>query len=665
MKDSTRKIILLFSKLLLVCGLLYLIIPETISCYVGLDKLNSLSADYVNDLSLCLFIMAICSFLIFYFNKKARTLFFNFSLFFLFLGLAEFYTSYKSIHNNPRRNLKVINPDNYFCGSDKLGYAMYQNTVIEKEYLDTMCVYNAKYTIDRSGYRETSPLSVNASDTASSIVFFGCSYTFGMGLSDYQTMPYIVQNYVKDRYKVYNLGVSGYGPNQMLSAIENNMLDSIVKGKPRIFIFTAITDHINRVYALNLKASKHEHVPKYVIDEKNNRLKYEGLYDDPQNLMESRWFSKIIKSGMCGYITKKAIDKKNSQLVLAIISKSKELLLKKYPGSQFYVIYWDNVQDNNDSAIISGLRKNGVNVHLASTILPGYSSDKFPLYMIYFPYECHPCYQANKLLSEYIVEKLISPYKTDYRETNNLPYIDHFEILDKNYWNIQQFSFPLNDCEMIPSQVKCDNSGLSLIVSENSWNDNSAGKQGVDSLKKIKPKKETIIIEKKNFKGGGIYSNNFLKYGEFSACIKNSKTSGTVSFFTLMNKWKDKDWIQKDIDFSFLGKSPRQVLVSVKIARKKKPESYSQVFSLDFNSSEAFHTYTIRWTEDSISFKVDGKWLGSEKQVRIDEEMNVILNHWTGPQNDPNIIGWMGKLDKSKLPSELKINYVSYKPVSE
>jgi hypothetical protein len=615
--------------------------------------------------------MAICSFLIFYFNKKARTLFYNFSLVFLFLGLAEIYTSYKSINNNPGRNLKRVNTDNYFCGSDKLGYAMFWNSVIEKEYLDTMCVYNAKYTINRSGYRETAPMSINTSDTVSSIVFFGCSYTFGMGLNDDQTIPYIVQDYEKDKYKVYNLGVGGYGPNQMLSAIEHNMLNSIVKGKPRIFIFTAITDHINRVYGLNLKAIRYEYGPKYVIDEKTNQLKFEGLYIDPQNLMESRWFSKIIKSGICGYITKKAIDKKKSRLVLAIISKSKELLLKKYPGSKFYVIYWDNVQDNNDSAIISGLRKKGVNVHLVSTILPGYSSGKFPSYVIYVPYEYHPNYRANKLLSEYIVQNIISPNQKNYRKVKETPYVDQFDSLDINYWNYQWYSFPENGCEMLPSQVKCSNSILTLKIEENSIkgktiNNLKNNLHSSDSLKKNNPEKNKNISNKKNFKGGGIYSSNFLKYGQFTICMKNTNTTGTVSFFSLMNKWKATDWEQKEIDIVLLGKYHRQVSMSVRINHKnKKPEFHSQIYNLNFLTSEAFHLYTIVWTKDSISLKVDNKWLGSEKQMKISEEMNIMLSHWTAPQDDINMTGWLGKIDKRKLPSEVKVNYISYKPFSE
>lgn len=84
------------------------------------------------------------------------------------------------------------------------------------------------------------------------ILFFGCSYTFGVGVDDNETMPFYFAQTVENS-RVYNFGLPGFGPAETLSLLQRRPFYSNyeeTKDLPVIGVFTFISDHINRV-ALN------------------------------------------------------------------------------------------------------------------------------------------------------------------------------------------------------------------------------------------------------------------------------------------------------------------------------------------------------------------------------------------------------------------------------
>src|SRR5690242_12950529 len=64
-------------------------------------------------------------------------------------------------------------------------------------------IYTVKYTIVDDGFR----ITPNNSSTGNTINFLGCSFTFGEGLNDDQTLPYYVSEF--GRYHVRNYGFVG------------------------------------------------------------------------------------------------------------------------------------------------------------------------------------------------------------------------------------------------------------------------------------------------------------------------------------------------------------------------------------------------------------------------------------------------------------------------
>lgn len=218
---------------------------------------------------------------------------------------------------------------------------------------------------------------------------------------------------------------------------------------------------------------------------------------------------------------------------------------------------------------------------------------------------------------------------------------EHFTKALSDYWDIQRFSFPENGCVMKESQISVNNSILTITV-------------GANDKRNAKP-----------YEGGEISSKSNFLYGKFSVKMKNQITPGTVSSFFLMNQWRSVDWEHKEIDIEFLGKDTKTVQFTVHDYKEGgKKHIYNKfTYPLGFDSSTDFHLYSIIWSKDSISWMVDGKLAHTEKEILINEPMNIRLNHWLANPNDVDCINWLGRVDNKKLPSRVYYDYIQYFPL--
>jgi Glycosyl hydrolases family 16 len=627
MRTKFHKILVSALVFLILGCIVYLVVPETVSSHV----FPGFKLKYVNDVSICLFIIAISTFILSFLVPTRKVLFFNLGFLIFIFCLTEEYSNSK---NNSLITNKVSNTMPFVRSSDTLGWDNIKNAITKTSaYHDTLLLYDVKYTLNENGQRITPEVIPN--DSMRSVLFFGCSFTFGQGIRDNETMAYMVQDSVRDKYKVYNFGVIGFGANQMLSAIEHNMIDGIVKYPPKYIIFNAIPDHIGRIYS--------PHTPRYLfkgIDAKEPVLT--GL-NDYTNERNKHFFYKILNSEFYKYISKKSRDRKNIDLYTAIILKSKNQLFKKYPNSHFHVIYWDSEADKEyNDYIIKSLKEKNITTHIVSDILPGYNSKSYRAYVINFSYELHPNSYANQEVSNYILKNILSLKPSEYFKVTEKPLTDEFSSLNRSFWQFNTFNFPENGCSMLESQVECKKSNLLIKIDNNNQN------------------------KEKKFRGGGIFSSKFYRYGAFSITLKNNIAPGTIFSLDLLNKWQLLYWERKEIGLLFLGSHPDQVVLNIKSFNDdgKKLHDYYQIHNLGFNSSKAFHTYTIVWTKDSISLVVDNKWACSDKGIKLGEEMNITLSHWMASQDNKNMTDWLGPIEKSKLPSVADIDNFSYKPLT-
>lgn len=124
------------------------------------------------------------------------------------------------------------------------GWAIAKPGVIHAQRLDPKTgklAYKASYTIDDRVNR-----IVRSTGDGPALVFFGDSFTFGDGLDDPDTMPQQLADLLGGRQKVVNLGVTGYGPQQFLRAVQTGYKSDDIGDKPLAFVFLTVPFHAAR-----------------------------------------------------------------------------------------------------------------------------------------------------------------------------------------------------------------------------------------------------------------------------------------------------------------------------------------------------------------------------------------------------------------------------------
>jgi hypothetical protein len=104
-------------------------------------------------------------------------------------------------------------------------------------------IYSVDYTIDSNLLRQT--LSCEKGAT---VVFFGCSFTFGTGLNDADTLPQAFADSIDRKERVLNFGFGGYGPQQFLSEMQSGIFDSVIGPQPKLFVYVTSASHAERKF---------------------------------------------------------------------------------------------------------------------------------------------------------------------------------------------------------------------------------------------------------------------------------------------------------------------------------------------------------------------------------------------------------------------------------
>lgn len=265
-------------------------------------------------------------------------------------------------------------PGYYYIINDKLrGYCAKNNIKVTSKLIKNgKVIYDVVYTINQYGLRVTphdlKPITFNPD--FKNIIFFGCSFMFGEGVNDSESLPFIFEEESQGKFKAYNFAFHGYGSHQMLRILETGFIDNIVTDrKPSIAIYQAFTGHVER------SAFKYPYVtwdikgPRYrlnkygrdVIFVESNRT---DLY------LSSKIFCQLNKSFLFKRILKRFYYKLRThydiKLFVQIIKKSKEIFENKYKG-EFYMVYWD-IDEPDTQEIILRLKNEGIKIFTVSQI---------------------------------------------------------------------------------------------------------------------------------------------------------------------------------------------------------------------------------------------------------------------------------------------------------
>ncbi len=277
-----------------------------------------------------------------------------------------------------------------------LGYRPRPNSQADAKLLyDGRVIYDVSYTIDSDGLRVTPSALAEAPPVA--LLFFGGSFTFGEGLNDSESMPYRLAEMTDRRYHVLNFGFHGYGPHQMLAALESGMVDKILGARiPEFILYQAVNDHARRAAGY---VSWDTHGPRYRL-EANGSVTLEGPFDQtvpkPSMLRRSSIGRRILDSRRG-----RATDADRERLA-GIVTRSRKIAEKKWPGVKFLVLVWDT-DGSRSRRFARELERWGIQFRLVSDVIPNYFEDR-EMYLI--PHDNHPNADAQDRIAGFVATLL-------------------------------------------------------------------------------------------------------------------------------------------------------------------------------------------------------------------------------------------------------------------
>jgi hypothetical protein len=337
-----------------------------------------------------------------------KALFFNLAIVVLLLGLAEAYFTWFRAPIIQEGQIKIkeeyLQGGDYYVSDVVRGYAAGANVKKRvRKSLGEKVLYDVIYTTNRNGLRvaphDLAGRGAEEGKNYENAIFFGDSFTYGEGLNDHETLPYLFEELSRGRYKVYNFGFHGYGPNQMLRIIETGLLEKIVVDQqPMVVIYEALIQHIERVSGKMIWDAK---VPKYKLSP-SGMAEYAGTFTDDPSLEENLKHTKELsnqKSQLLAELTGTNRTQEDIKLFVQIVLQVKNLLEKRHKA-RFYVVVWP-FGDKDDGKVIDDLKKGGIDVITVDQIFKEYK-DPMEKYMI--EVDNHPTKLANERLARYLLD---------------------------------------------------------------------------------------------------------------------------------------------------------------------------------------------------------------------------------------------------------------------
>lgn len=266
--------------------------------------------------------------------------------------------------------------------------------------VDERQVWDVRYTSDQYGRRRT--LFPDTRVPRATAVFFGCSFLFGEGSNDDETIPSRFCKAQPD-FVAVNYGVPGWGTQHMLALLQSQMLKSHVVAPVRLGIYLYLPEvHEARVVGdMDIINGFGAGFPCFELDSAGQLARL-GTFASARPLTVALY-------GLLGKSSTRAFlglnfPRRSVQhylLTAAIIERSKELFLTQFPDSRFLVVAYPD--PDPETVTLKTVRAKGLEVlNLADLFDP---SDP------HFQHvgDGHPTPAANAAVATAIAQHLQNP----------------------------------------------------------------------------------------------------------------------------------------------------------------------------------------------------------------------------------------------------------------
>ena len=230
-----------------------------------------------------------------------------------------------------------LHPGAFYRPDADLGTALRPDTTVQcRLWIDQREVWDAQYSTDAFGRRTTTlPQGTQPEKCA---VFFGCSFLFGEGSNDDQTIPSQFSA-VAPEYRSYNYGVPGYGTQQMLAILESDGLRKQVTERSGLGIYLYLEDvHEGRVVGdMDIVNGFGGDFP-YYVQQPDGAIKRRGTFATGRPV--TQWLYSVLGQSQTRAWLGLNFPRRSAAhhaLTAALVKQSRDLFLKQFPGSRFVV----------------------------------------------------------------------------------------------------------------------------------------------------------------------------------------------------------------------------------------------------------------------------------------------------------------------------------------
>ena len=169
---------------------------------------------------------------------------------------------------------------------------------------------------------------------------------------------------------------------------------------------------------------------------------------------------------------------------------------------------------------------------------------------------------------------------------------------------------------------------------------------------------QASTAEAKAYKGAEVLTKQAYLYGRVEMRMRMIRGSGLLSTFFTYKDGSEKSGQQwEEIDIEVLGKNDAKTWQSNIITGNPRTTS-EKLHDVPASLADGYHTYTLEWTPDYVSWLVDGTMVrrtegGQTSKLTNPESLR--LNAWASSST-----GWVGALDDKALPAYQFVNWIKY-----
>lgn len=267
-------------------------------------------------------------------------------------------------------------------------------------------IYNATYSSDEYSHRVTirPPLPSGEIPGMKRIVLLGCSYAFGDGLNDNETIASQL-NRNRDHVYVSNWGIPGAGTNTILGQLEDTTYSASEHlEQVNLYIYIFLDGHIERTSGLLPALEWAKNDPYYELDE-NNHLTHKGSFMTGRPIatlallgLQYIFGDNILKSKIFPKISKSDVEKTCSMI------KQAEMASKiKSPNSAFLVYHHPQAGHSFQADLSDCLKKKEVPYLISQLQM---SDEKHQI-----PIDKHPNQRSAAEVAQELYEKAVLQLK--------------------------------------------------------------------------------------------------------------------------------------------------------------------------------------------------------------------------------------------------------------